>query len=131
MNNTGDTDKNTLLGQNRQKLKSSELVTHQAVLIILSENFFGQSFLINKPVIIIGRKSSCDISLNDPLISSEHCKIEIQEDGKYYIEDIGSKNATFLNRKKLKKKAHLLYGDRIVLGKTILRFFLEEEVSNG
>ena len=79
----------------------------------------------------VGRNKDCDISLNDPLISSEHCRIEIHEDDKFYIEDIGSTNATFLNRKKLKKKVHLLYGDRIVIGNTILRFFLEEEVNDG
>jgi pSer/pThr/pTyr-binding forkhead associated (FHA) protein len=122
-------DKDTLLGQHRQKLRSSELCAYKAVLIILSDNFFGKAFIINKPVIIIGRSNHCTIALNDPLISSEHCKIEIGDDGKYYIEDIGSTNSTFLNRKKLKKKVHLLYGDRIVIGSTILRFFLEEEVS--
>ena len=123
-------DKDTLLGQHRQKLKSSELCTHKAVLLILSDNFFGKAFTISKAEFTIGRNTHCDITLNDPLISAEHCKIEIGEDGKYYIEDIGSTNFTFLNRKKLKKKAHLLYGDRIVIGNTILRFFLEEEVSN-
>ena len=131
MDEKNSRDKTTLLGQKRQKLKSSELLVGKAVLLILSENFFGRSYIINKKIITIGRKADCDISLGDPLISSEHCKIEIQEDGKYYIEDIGSKNATFLNRKKLKRKVHLIYGDRIVIGKTILRFFLEEEVNKG
>ncbi|MBN2442224.1 MAG: FHA domain-containing protein [Spirochaetales bacterium] len=131
MNNSKDEDKDTLLGQNRQKLKSSELCSHKAVLLILSENLFGKAFIINKPLITIGRSKECDISLNDPLISSEHCRIENGQDGKYYLEDIGSTNATFLNRKKLKKKMHLLYGDRIVIGNTILRFYLEEEVADG
>lgn len=131
MDNKENSDKDTHVGQKRQKLKSSELFAGKAVLLILSENFFGKSFVINKSVITIGRNKDCDISLDDPLISSKHCRIEIQEDGKYYIEDIGSTNATFINRKKLKKKIHLIYGDRIVIGKTILRFFLEEDVSDG
>ncbi|MBN2531946.1 MAG: FHA domain-containing protein [Spirochaetales bacterium] len=131
MDNNENDDKSTLTGQKRQKLKSSELFGGKAVLIILSENFFGKSFVINKSVMTIGRNNDCDISLNDPLISSHHCSIEIHEDGKYYIEDIGSTNATFINRKKLKKKIDLIYGDRIVIGKTILRFFLKEDVSDG
>jgi pSer/pThr/pTyr-binding forkhead associated (FHA) protein len=128
---TDDHDNNdisTLTGGKKKKIKSSELLLNKALLIVLSKNYFGKTFVIRRRQTIIGRKKSCDFTIKDPLVSNEHCSIDIDEDGKYYIEDMHSTNATFINRKKLKKKEHLLYGDRIVIGDTILRFFLEEQI---
>ena len=121
----------TLPGVRKSKLKSSELQVNRAVLLVLSEDNFGKAFVIGKPFSDLGRGTKCNIRIDDPLISTMHCRIEAGEDGKYYIEDCGSTNATYLNRKVLRKKTHLLYGDRIVAGKTILRFFLEEDLDEN
>jgi len=129
-----DTDKksksvnSTLSGAKKHRLKNSETILNKSVLLILSENYFGNSFIIDKPEIVIGRAKDCDLCIGDSFVSMRHCRIEIDEDGKFYIEDLDSKNFTYLNRKQIKKKIHLLYGDRIVIGNTILRFFLEEQI---
>ena len=75
---------------------------------------------------MVGRDPSCDICLNDPLISKVHCRITVEEDRIFRIEDLASTNGTFLNKKKLSKPAQVYYSDRIVLGTTIFRFFVEE-----
>jgi len=48
-------------------------------------------------------------------------------DGKYYLEDLGSTNGTFVNRgKRLPPgtRQQLNDGDEIIVGKTFLRFQL-------
>jgi pSer/pThr/pTyr-binding forkhead associated (FHA) protein len=118
----------TVHEQKKHKIKSSELLTSKAVLLVVSRNFFGDSFVINEPEITVGRSEKCDFRVNDPHISAQHCTITVGEDCKYFIEDMDSTNSTFINRKELTKKVQLLYGDRIVMGKTILRFYVEEEI---
>ncbi|MBN2738350.1 MAG: FHA domain-containing protein [Spirochaetales bacterium] len=118
----------TLAGKLKKNLKSSELIINKAALLIVSKNAFGECFVINKHHNFIGRSDSCDIRINDNLVSGKHCEITIEEDGKYYINDLESTNSTYLNKKKLSKKVHLLYGDRIVMGNTIFRFFVEESL---
>jgi pSer/pThr/pTyr-binding forkhead associated (FHA) protein len=107
---------------------SMSLLTNRAILVVLSSNFLGKTFIIDKDETMIGRLKDSDISLDDPAISKNHCKIIFDKDNKFYIEDSGSKNSTFLNGKELKKRTHIIYGDRIIIGNTILRFFLEEKI---
>ena len=112
----------------KHKLKPTSLLTNRGVLVILSSNYFGKSFIIDKINSTIGRHSNCDVIIKDPLVSKNHCQITFEEDNKFYIEDLGSKNSTFLNEKELKKKEHIIYGDRIIIGNTIMRFYLEEKI---
>ncbi len=104
------------------------LLSNRGILVVLSSNFFGKTFVIDKSRMVIGRLDECDIAIDDPRISKRHCEIIFDKDDKFYIEDIGSKNFTFLNGKKIKKKFHLIYGDRIIVGSTIMRFYLEERI---
>jgi pSer/pThr/pTyr-binding forkhead associated (FHA) protein len=44
------------------------------------------------------------------------------------VQDLNSTNSTYLNAAVVKSRTQLHYGDRILLGSTILRFFLEEDI---
>ncbi|HOO72968.1 MAG TPA: FHA domain-containing protein [Spirochaetota bacterium] len=120
------TNKDTVKIEKR-KLQSSGKLINRAVLVILSKKHFGKSFILNKSVNIIGRRNDCDIRISDPLISNRHCRIIYTEDGRFQLDDLESTNSTYLNNKVLKKPAVLTYGDRIVAGNTIMRFFYEEQ----
>ena len=111
----------------KRKIQSAGILKKRAILVIMSENFLGKSYILNKPEVLIGRESTADISINDPLISKSHCKVVINEDGHFQLEDLGSTNSTYLNGKLLKKPVVLNYGDRIIIGNTIIRFFHEEK----
>ncbi len=73
--------------------------------------------------VTIGRKSSKgtpELDLReDKSVSRKHAKIW-EEEGQYWIEDLGSRLGTWVNglrRTKIKVK----FGDRITVGKTILQ----------
>lgn len=112
---------------NKRRIQSAGILRKKALLVIMSENFLGQSFILDKNDMILGRESNSDIAINDPLISKKHCKITLNEDGHFQIEDLESTNSTYLNGKLLKKPVTLNYGDRIIIGNTIIRFFHEEK----
>lgn len=118
---------NTLTSE-KSNIKPTSILQKRGVLLVLSSNFIGRSFIIDKSNVIIGRLERCDFIINDPLVSKEHCEITTDDEGKFYINDLGSKNSTFLNGKRLKKSTHLIYGDRIIIGNTIIRFYLEEKL---
>ncbi|MDO4766004.1 MAG: FHA domain-containing protein [Eubacteriales bacterium] len=71
----------------------------------------------------IGRNA--DWKIADSAVSGLHCQIEEQA-GTYYLVDIGSKNGTLLNGKKLAVNQYqvLNHGDEIRLGNTEITFEL-------
>jgi pSer/pThr/pTyr-binding forkhead associated (FHA) protein len=114
--------------QGEMKLKSTGALVRKGVLVVVSSNLFGISFVINRERTVIGRGEQCDLHLDDPLVSREHCAITVDGECNFFLEDLDSKNRTYLNKKPVKKKRQMFYGDRLIVGSTILRFFLEEKM---
>ena len=73
---------------------------------------------LEKSVINIGRRSSCDIVLADPLVSRDHVQLRAEQ-GKFLIFDLSSTGGTFVNNRQV-RSAVLKPGDVIRLGKTLL-----------
>jgi pSer/pThr/pTyr-binding forkhead associated (FHA) protein len=74
---------------------------------------------------VIGRKRTCSIAIDDALVSREHARI-FQEGTVYYVEDLGSSNGIYLNELKI-RKSPLTIGDRIRIGQTIIIFAADPE----
>lgn len=51
----------------------------------------------------IGRGSHNDVIINDPVVSTSHAIITVSDFGEISIEDLNSKNGTFVNGKKITK----------------------------
>jgi hypothetical protein len=64
---------------------------------------------------IIGRSATCQITIDDPLVSREHARIRIAQD-RLTIEDLGSRNGVQVAGRPLKDVAELADGDRIRIG---------------
>ena len=71
----------------------------------------GQRWLIAK-ALTIGRDASCDVVIPDRQVSRYHARVTTAEDG-VLLEDLGSKNGTFHNGKKISGPAFLQDGDTI------------------
>jgi hypothetical protein len=68
----------------------------------------------------IGRSPDCDIFLDDVTVSRRHAVL-IERDGEFFIEDQGSLNGTFLNRRRI-ESSRLDDGDELQIGKYRLTF---------
>ena len=73
---------------------------------------------LTKAVINIGRRSTSDIVLNDPMVSRDHVQLRAEQ-GKYLLFDLSSTGGTFVNNRQVHSAA-LKPGDVIRLGKTLL-----------
>jgi pSer/pThr/pTyr-binding forkhead associated (FHA) protein len=68
----------------------------------------------------IGRSPDCGIFLDDVTVSRKHAVLTKRDDG-FFIEDQGSLNGTFVNRKRV-ESALLDDGDEVQIGKYRLTF---------
>lgn len=66
----------------------------------------------------IGRKSDNDLVIDNPAVSGHHARI-VQEQGRFFVEDLGSTNGTFVNDAKILKH-QLRNTDRVGVGKHLL-----------
>lgn len=67
----------------------------------------------------IGRAAGCQVTIDDTYASQLHARV-FQRDGQIFVEDIGSTNGTYLNRKKVTGPMVIQRGDQLQIGNTIL-----------
>jgi len=75
----------------------------------------------------IGRTKVNTIALSDPSVSAHHARVDRTDDG-FVIEDIGSRNGTYINSEKLAERRLLADGDLVRFGKVILTFNLAADL---
>lgn len=80
----------------------------------------GETFAPQGESTTIGRSPECGVFLDDVTVSRRHAVLE-ERDGRWVIEDQGSLNGTFVNRRRV-DSAVLDDGDEIQIGKYRLTF---------
>jgi serine phosphatase RsbU (regulator of sigma subunit)/pSer/pThr/pTyr-binding forkhead associated (FHA) protein len=77
---------------------------------------------LDRDRIRLGRSSDNDLSFpSDMSLSRHHLVLERGEDG-WYVEDLGAKNRTTLNGRRLEGKTRLSSGDRLSAGQVVVVF---------
>jgi pSer/pThr/pTyr-binding forkhead associated (FHA) protein len=80
----------------------------------------GEHFVLEQEATTVGRSPDCDVFLDDVTVSRRHAQV-LRRDGQFFIEDKGSLNGTFLNRRRI-ESAPLEDGDELQIGKYKLTF---------
>jgi pSer/pThr/pTyr-binding forkhead associated (FHA) protein len=88
----------------KQRGKKSKM--EDAVLIANNGPLNGQQWIIEGSL-VIGRDVECDIVIPDRQVSRQHARITKGNNG-VILEDLGSKNGTFLNNQVLSEPVKLL-----------------------
>ena len=70
---------------------------------------------LNEGTFAVGRNASCQLSLDDPLVSRRHAIFELSSGG-VTIEDLNSRNGVIVNGHRIETKVNLNVGDRILIG---------------
>ncbi len=91
-----------------------------AMLILQRGELGGQRWRLDRDEVVIGRSPDCDIILPDRQVSRRHARVFRRGDV-YYIEDLGSKNGTWVNGQPVHAPVPLEDGDEIQIA---LRFKL-------
>jgi FHA domain-containing protein/zinc ribbon protein len=80
----------------------------------------GETFTPQGDRTMIGRSPDCGIFLDDVTVSRRHAAL-VRRDNRWHIDDLGSLNGTFVNRRRV-ETATLEDGDEIQIGKYRLTF---------
>jgi len=67
----------------------------------------------------VGRAAGCQITLDDTYASQLHARL-FMRDEQLYVEDLGSTNGTYLNRRKVAAPMVVSHGDQIQIGSTVM-----------
>jgi phosphoserine phosphatase RsbU/P len=90
-------------------------------LYLTAPGMSAQKFLLDRPITTIGRSSMNDLPIADKMLSRQHARILRDGDGGLAVEDLGSRNGTFVNGERLVTKRPLKSGDRITVGAVTLK----------
>lgn len=88
----------------------------QAVLRVVGGKNDGKQIRITVPEFFIGRGEQAHLRPSSDLVSRMHCAIRLK-DGKVEIEDLGSRNGSFVNDEQLTGVHQASSGDRLRIGK--------------
>ena len=75
---------------------------------------------------IVGRDSTCDLTISEQAVSRQHAKFERTADG-FTITDLGSTNGTWVNGEKIETQT-LQSGYRVRIGGRIFKFIATDQL---
>jgi pSer/pThr/pTyr-binding forkhead associated (FHA) protein len=92
-----------------------------AILLVFDGELAGHRFVLEHPLMTVGRGKECDIVINDASISRQHAQFLRQANG-IYVQDLSSSNGSKINDEPLLSPQLLKPGDIISLGSVRLAY---------
>lgn len=98
------------------------------VLMVSEGELLGHRWTLTNDEMLIGRGTDADIVLPERQVSRYHLKIHYH-DGRYVLEDLDSKNGTFLNGQQIKGTVPLQDGDEIQIALCVKMLFVGSDAT--
>lgn len=77
-----------------------------------------EALLQRRDTVVIGRGVECDVVVQDAKASRRHCKLA-REAGGFRLEDLGSRNGTFVNGQRIDQSVLLKPSQTFKVGDTV------------
>jgi len=81
----------------------------------------GQRLTLNEGEYVVGREPDADVYLDSPSVSRRHAIIRITG-REATVEDLGSRNGTFVGERRIENVSALENGDAVRIGSVVLTF---------
>jgi serine phosphatase RsbU (regulator of sigma subunit) len=99
-----------------------------AVLQVVKGETPGSTHTLQAGRTVIGRHPTCHIVLDNGAVSRHHAQV-LESHGNYFLEDLRSRNGTFLNGEALTSRAELHDGDQIRICDVTLAFLIHSPLT--
>ncbi|GIW94334.1 MAG: peptide-binding protein [Pirellulaceae bacterium] len=99
----------------------------QVKLKVLSGKSSGKELVVPYQEFLIGRSEACHLRPKSDAVSRKHCRLLLQEDG-VYVEDLGSRNGTFINGERVTQRRLLRSGDVLRIAKLEFAVLVDQEI---
>lgn len=97
------------------------------ILYITEGEQAGQRWQIERDSFVVGRGGECDLILPERQVSREHIRI-FREGDTFILEDLDSKNGTWLNNTQVQAERRTLHdGDEITIAMAVRMTFVDSE----
>ena len=83
-----------------------------------------ESYRIDKSEIILGRDPAADLMIDAPGVSRRHARL-YQQEGAWWLEDLESRNGTFVRNERIAAPQRLHSQDEVRLGQSVVLVFIE------
>jgi pSer/pThr/pTyr-binding forkhead associated (FHA) protein len=93
------------------------LARHVPSLLVIAGPLEGEKIDVDR-TLVVGRHDA-DVVIDDPELSRRHLEIRLDSDG-LIVEDLGSTNGTFIDKRPIEAPTHVGHGERVTLGATVL-----------
>jgi len=87
--------------ESEPEVVAAEAPEQGKVLVLMSEG--RELERVTKDRFLIGRGKHCDLVINSGKVSREHAAI-VRENGEYFIEDLGSSNGTWFEKRRIGRR---------------------------
>jgi predicted component of type VI protein secretion system len=88
------------------------VTAEMAMLLMVEGPWPGKRIFVDQPNLLLGRDEECDVVIAERQVSRHHAQICLAGE-RYVLEDLGSKNGTFVNGQELHEPHPLQDGDEI------------------
>ncbi len=78
----------------------------------------------------VGRSEDNNFVLRDHWISRNHAILQSTENGEFYLVDLGSRNGTFVNGRRVSIPITIKHGDHITFGQTEMEFYHKSDTTD-
>jgi pSer/pThr/pTyr-binding forkhead associated (FHA) protein len=109
-----------LPGQEEESIAAALPAEGMAIIVRSGGGRAGEAYVLERERLTIGRSPDADIFLDDVTVSRRHAELVRRGQG-FTIEDLGSLNGTFVNRRRVERDT-LEDGDEVQIGKYKLTF---------
>jgi pSer/pThr/pTyr-binding forkhead associated (FHA) protein len=92
--------------------------SHPQLRVVEPPALRGRAFALNEEI-TLGRAAGCQVPLDDAYASQVHARV-FESEGHWYVEDLGSTNGTYLNRRRVAGPMVIKRHDRLQIGNTVL-----------
>lgn len=93
--------------------------TRPRLLAVTEGPLAGTEVELGSAPIMLGRAQECTLVLDDDYASGKHARL-FPQGSRWFLEDLGSTNGTWLGEEQLTRAATVEPGERIRIGKTVL-----------
>ena len=88
----------------------------------------GREFALKGQQWVLGRSPECDVVLDVAAVSRRHVILSA-ESGRFFVQDLGSRNGTYINGTRVSDRAPLQNGDQMLICDILFEFLNEELAS--
>lgn len=88
-------------------------------LVVLEGPLSGSSFQLGAAPVLLGRSTEATVPLEDDYASGRHARL-FPQGSRWFLEDLGSTNGTFLDGRQLSRAAAVEPGTQFRIGRTVM-----------